>query len=859
MVLEALIGQLEQRFQHEKRVSVCLWFDEREEYRRLLPALQAHLAAMHPMPFELLVYDEAARHGQLWLRHQVHLATTAAKASGQAKPKFVFYLPMPEERLDGPVTGDGNQLDLLAEYRYSGILFRLNGKKPTLFSALRQAGVNLPNDPTDQRKLYEGGPDSLLAKYAAKFADRPDSFWTNELTPELAQARLVGDLDQTIMDVALSPEAAWAGLVEKGLETEFQDLVRERYGYIASASSPSSWIQGLVGMAALTETFVGFGGPAGFPLLVRVAPSALQGHHLALVKRWLRDSEYRQCWDEWITRQEEDINLSGWAAGRTGRSLAFPHLVGQRWQEIYGQFSEASKKTSATKDFFADFGKQVAEQAEVARSPNGEQGYWRLLKDLGQFLEDCQRAESQVQAVDSAGAAVRLFVDHAARVDGAHLALRHAADNTGVAEAAVVADRAYAAYTKALNDAFFSFASTSGSTEASGIGGVQAHLANAVWGAQDRRAVVIVDAFRYDCALALKDELRGNSVEVHPLLGLLPSITPVGMTALLPGAEHGVSAKVQADGVHPFFQGKDTAIRGNRLDILRAFGADCRDLDDIDAAAEPPEDLGELLVVSGHDALDNLGHDNASGLIRHLRLEIQALASLIRKLHRWGYPKVHVITDHGFVLLEEGHLPQEVPCDKQWCVLLKDRYAMVPASADVPLARFPFPWDPTLIVAVPPGLAFFKAEKSFAHGGASLQELVIPHLVSSSQVATEKRVQVEVVLAESELQRPVVKLVVRARSQAQAKKGAKSLFPDKGRTLTLDVRRCAPEGQAQSLLAKKGQTVRLESGAEQQVTLFLHSAERFVKDEQLFLDIRDEDTTEQFPAGGLTLRVGRDM
>jgi len=57
------------------------------------------------------------------------------------------------------------------------------------------------------------------------------------------------------------------------------------------------------------------------------------------------------------------------------------------------------------------------------------------------------------------------------------------------------------------------------------------------------------------------------------------------------------------------------------------------------------------------------------------------------------------------------------------------------ASADLPLVRLPFAWDPEMRVAVPPGLAFFKAEKSFSHGGAAVQELIIPHLVSRGQAA----------------------------------------------------------------------------------------------------------------------------
>ena len=152
------------------------------------------------------------------------------------------------------------------------------------------------------------------------------------------------------------------------------------------------------------------------------------------------------------------------------------------------------------------------------------------------------------------------------------------------------------------------------------------------------------------------------------------------------------------------------------------------------------------MVVFGHDEVDDIGHGDAQTLIRHINLEIERLARLIRKLHRWGYGRVHVVTDHGFILLDESKLPDEVPCEKDWCNVLKERFALVPAKADLPLVRFPFAWDPDMHVAVPPGMAFFKAEKSFSHGGATLQELVITHLISRGHAAQEKRVGVEVVL-----------------------------------------------------------------------------------------------------------------
>jgi hypothetical protein len=181
----------------------------------------------------------------------------------------------------------------------------------------------------------------------------------------------------------------------------------------------------------------------------------------------------------------------------------------------------------------------------------------------------------------------------------------------------------------------------------------------------------------------------------------------------------------------------------------------------------------------------------------------------------------------------------------------------VPANADLPLVTFPFAWDASMRVALPPGLAFFMAEKSFSHGGGALQEILIPHLVSRMGTQ-EKRVGVDVFVASPELLRSAVKVVLRPKVQTGA--AQMSLFIEIGRTLLLDVLRTAP-GERKSVLATgRPKDVRIEGDSgDVTVNLFFHTAESFRRGDTLELDVRDADTLEQFPPGGIKLTVGRDM
>ena len=860
MILEVLVAQFVQRFQHEKRANVCMWFDPGGEFVRLLPGLRDHLTTLRKPPFELLEYDVGAHRGQVWLKHRIHSELAELSPAERQQRRFVIYFPLAEERLDTADERGEHHLELMEEYRTAGLIWRVGGKRPSLFRFLREAGARLPMAPAEQRRLYEGGEDSLLAKYVAKFADRPRAFWESQLTAEVVQARLLGDTDQMIIQLAIDPDGGWSQLTHKGLASEFLSAIQERYGFVHNTISPSEWVQAFVTAVALTETHLGYDEPADFPFADRLPPLTVRLHYTELLQRWLRDSEGRAAWDHWIAEVERDVDLGAWAAARNGLSFAFPHLVRLRWGQALGALEEAADKISATEAFFGVQGQRIKLEAEYTRTSDRPIGGWSLLQSLAEFIEHCREAEHEASGVSGVGPLAEIYVRNAARVERQHVVLRREAEERGLNAIARIADRHYASYTNALNGKFFKAYAANKDMNIPGVPYVTGKLEESLWSRSERQAVIIVDALRYDCALAIQDHLKGQDVVVEPMRAELPTITPIGMTALMPLSSAAVSLEVKGSNVHPKVNGRDCAQRSHRLAFMTDFGADCRDIDDIEAMGNSPEGLGDLLVVFGHDQVDHIGHGSADTLIRHLDVEVGRIARIIRKLHRWGYAQVQVVTDHGFILLEESKLPAEVACDKGWCVVLKERFALVPAKADVPLATFPCAWNQSLRVAVPPGLAFFKAEKSFSHGGAALQELVIPHLVSKSKLQKEKRVGIEVVLPTYELTRTAVKVVIRAKSPS--KSGQLSLFTETPRTLALDVRRPATGADAveRVLATPEPKEVNVEPGApEKSVTLFFHTAKSFKQGELLELDIRDVDTGEQFPPGGIKLTIGRDM
>ena len=856
MILEALIQQFRQRFNYEKRAEVCLWFDEAREFHRLLPAIEAHMANLNDPAMRLFAYDPSENRGQIWLRRMHYEHRVSLSEEEREKQRYLFYFPLSEERWNQPDEEGRNHLGFLQEYRYTAVTWRINGKKPTLFSFLRLIGVHLPNVPAQQRKLFDGGNDSLLAKYTARFDDRPAEFWKVPLTPELAQERLLGNLPSMVLRLAVNPDTVWSDLEANGLLDDFLNAVTEKYGFTTDAESPVIWLTGFVEMLGLSEAFLNYGEPEDFPFLSRLPLPAKREAQGALLRQWLRDAEARPAWDQWVAQVEKNINLSGWAKTRKGAAYGFPHLVELRWNQFIGQLDSVAYKKSDVQQFVVEEGSRIKSETEYAKASFGQRERWDLLSAVCGFVAAVERGAIEVEKAASAKDAAQVYVRFAESIDRAYWRIKAEAMDRGVNSVCDIADRSYADYANALNQRFFEYYSMDADQKIDSIPEVTAFVDAQVWKVNGKRAVIIVDGFRYDCAMDLRARLNAGDVTVTPVRAVLPTRTAMGMSALLPLSLQPDALEVKSGDLHPKRGSLDLAVRENRLKLLREFGADIFEIDELAAMEKPPNPKTNLLVVFGHETLDGMGHLNSLLLIRHMAEEVERLARVIRKLHSLGVPEVHVVTDHGFVLIPENFLPQEVNCEKDWCVLKKERFALVPTKVEIPLTTKIFPWDKSMHVAIPPGLAFFKAEKAFSHGGASLQELIIPHVVSRVALKTLP-LSIGVELPAYQLNRAVAKVTLRTKFPGGAS-GQMDLFAEASRTLLISVKRKLTGEDV--LPGNKMKEVSVKaSDVGKTVSLFFDSKHRFLEGEQLLLKIQDRDSGEEFPAGGITLTIERDL
>ena len=280
---------------------------------------------------------------------------------------------------------------------------------------------------------------------------------------------------------------------------------------------------------------------------------------------------------------------------------------------------------------------------------------------------------------------------------------------------------------------------------------------------QGRRMVVIIsDALRYEVADELASVLRSDTkvayeTKVEALLGVLPSYTQLGMAALLPFETIGFAGK-ESDVV---VDGKPAGGLVNRTKILEAIGGTAIRAEDV-LAKKIKDELRPYLqqhkvVYVYHDTIDKRSHKlgSESGTPEAARDAIAELVRLIGNLTS-ADANVLVTADHGFLFQEskigDGSKLDEEPHgdikyrDRRF--LLGEDFKQTPSFNTFTSTQLGLVGE--LQVHVPKSIYRLTqklqgAADRFVHGGATLQEIVVPVITVSRKGKSEvKPVEVQI-------------------------------------------------------------------------------------------------------------------
>lgn len=254
-----------------------------------------------------------------------------------------------------------------------------------------------------------------------------------------------------------------------------------------------------------------------------------------------------------------------------------------------------------------------------------------------------------------------------------------------------------------------------------------------------RVAYFFVDAMRFEMAADLIEQLEGaQELRLVPAVGALPSITPIGMAALLPGASSSFSVVDHKGKLAARIS--DTTMPGlaERMKYLKAVRPEAVDVDLGELLQKSTRALekrlgGASLVVVRSQSIDGLGEMDGGLLARQIMdTVIGNLARAVRKLARTGVEHFVITADHGhqFSVRKEGDMLMDRPGGDtvdQHRRCWAGRGGQTPGAA-TRVAGANLGYDTDLDFIFPTGLAVFPAggDLAFHHGGPSLQEMIVP-------------------------------------------------------------------------------------------------------------------------------------
>ncbi|MGH9428051.1 MAG: PglZ domain-containing protein, partial [Terriglobia bacterium] len=259
------------------------------------------------------------------------------------------------------------------------------------------------------------------------------------------------------------------------------------------------------------------------------------------------------------------------------------------------------------------------------------------------------------------------------------------------------------------------------------------------------------DALRFEMARELCRLLKNDfEISLQPVLATVPTITEIGMAALLPKANQ--SAKVVPVGGGKLGLEIDGAVlkdRKDRIAFLKTHaGVSIFDAKLDDLLPKPQKKIkdgiqnAELVLVTSQEIDELCEADNIAqarlqmdGVLSHLRRGVRVLSEL-------GIKTIILAADHGHLFAEEISDDMKIDAPGGQTEDLHRRVwvgfggTTDPSYLRVPLRSLGVESD--LDIATPWTFACFKAKggaRAYFHGGLSPQELIIPVVVMTPKRA----------------------------------------------------------------------------------------------------------------------------
>lgn len=272
---------------------------------------------------------------------------------------------------------------------------------------------------------------------------------------------------------------------------------------------------------------------------------------------------------------------------------------------------------------------------------------------------------------------------------------------------------------------------------------------------QKKVAVIVCDALRYEIASSVVQELAKyrHIAKLSPAITMLPTETKYCKPALLPHKT--LTLYTNLDEPVMGVDGKQLDSTKKRSDHLQMYrdNSICVPFEEVVQYNQDKnrEIFKHPLVYIFHNSIDEQGHDGTGKqVVTGCTQAIEDISTLVAKiLSSYNVTEVYVTSDHGFIFNDIDIEDKDKQKITEECMERKSRYYLTKSASAVPnIVKYPLGEVSDIenadgiYVAVPEGtnrLAAPSGGYTFAHGGASLQEMIIPVVVCRQEREDTKR------------------------------------------------------------------------------------------------------------------------
>ena len=282
---------------------------------------------------------------------------------------------------------------------------------------------------------------------------------------------------------------------------------------------------------------------------------------------------------------------------------------------------------------------------------------------------------------------------------------------------------------------------------------------------KNRLFIIISDAFRYECGVELSKRLQSENryeSSIGHMVASLPSYTQLGMASLLPHKtiefQEG-SDSIRIDGMSSSGTKGRAKILANNSGV-RATAIKAEDFMKMNSNKEGREFAKQHdLIYIYHNRIDKTGDDKATEekVFEAVEDELNFLLTLMKKIANVNGNNMMITSDHGFIyqheplaesdFSESGHKGELWKDNRRFVIgkkLTNDDSTKLFKATELNIKS-------DVDVLIPKSINRLRvkgAGSRFIHGGASLQEIVIP-LVKVTKKRQDTTTQVDIDIIKS--------------------------------------------------------------------------------------------------------------